>query len=175
MRTNQRKRVTLQDVAKHAGVSRSTASLIVRGSSGVSEKSRKKVLKSIDQLGYVYDRVAANLRLQNSFMVSLIIPEISNPLFSELSIGVQEKLEEKGYTVILGTTYDSPDKQDYLLSKMFEYRVDGVIMSPSPQSAKYQSKLKQWGIPVVLVTRDIEEYDFDYVGCPNFSSLLASL
>ena len=66
MKQSKRKRVTLQQVAEHAGVSRATASLIVRNSPSVSEKTRKKVLASMKELGYVYDRIAANLRSQTS-------------------------------------------------------------------------------------------------------------
>ena len=67
----QKKRVTLLDVAKHAGVSRATASLIVRGSPKIAEKTRVKVLESMRELGYVYDRVAANMRSQHSSTVGL--------------------------------------------------------------------------------------------------------
>ena len=61
--------VTLQQVANHAGVSRATASLVMRGSPSVSETTREKVLTSMQQLGYVYDRVAANLRSKTSTTV----------------------------------------------------------------------------------------------------------
>lgn len=129
MKQERGSRVTLQQVADHAGVSRATASLIVRGSNLVAERTRKKVLESMKELGYVYDRVAANLRSRNSSTVGLIITEIGNPFFSELLVGVHQELDTKGYTVILGTTFESAEKQDQLLSKMLEYRVGGVIMS----------------------------------------------
>jgi LacI family transcriptional regulator len=76
-----KQRVTLQQVAKHAGVSRATASLVVRNSSSVSENTKKKVLASIDELGYVYDRVAANLRSQRSTTIGIIITDIANTFF----------------------------------------------------------------------------------------------
>ena len=66
MKQPKKGRVTLQQVAKHAGVSTSTASLIVRNNPRISEATRKKVLKSMRELGYVYDRIAANLRSQSS-------------------------------------------------------------------------------------------------------------
>ena len=64
MKQSKKKRVTLQDVAKHAGVSRATASLIVRNSPKIAPETRKKVLKSMEELGYVYDRVAAKFTVE---------------------------------------------------------------------------------------------------------------
>ncbi|MBB5323136.1 LacI family transcriptional regulator [Anoxybacillus tepidamans] len=169
MTEKRRSRVTLQQVANHAGVSRATASLVVRGSPHISKETREKVLNSMKELGYVYDRVAANLRSHRSSTVGLIITEIGNPFFSDLLAGVHESLDQEGYTVILGTTFDSPAKQDELLSTMLEYRVGGVIMSPVPGcSVDMVERLKQWGIPVVLVAREeLPMRQFDYVGIDN--------
>lgn len=168
MKSEKRNRVTLQQVAEHAGVSRATASLIVRGSPHISEPTRKKVLESMQQLGYVYDRVAANLRSRSSSTVGLIITEIGNPYFSELLVGVHQALDQEGYTVILGTTFDSNTKQDQLISTMLEYRVGGVIMSAVSGSPKESiDRLNQWDIPVVLVAREPAEGGFDYVGVDN--------
>lgn len=164
-----RPRVTLQQVADHAGVSRATASLIVRGSKSISEEKREKVLQSMKELGYVYDRIAANLRSQNSTTVGLIISEIGNPFFAELLVGVHQALDKEGYTVILGTTFDLLNKQDELLSTMLEYRVGGVIFSPSPGTDREAiERLEKWGIPVVLVTREpLSSENFDYIGVDN--------
>ncbi|WP_111646670.1 LacI family DNA-binding transcriptional regulator [Paranoxybacillus vitaminiphilus] len=169
MTRKKRARVTLEQVANHAGVSRATASLVVRGSPHISKETREKVLNSMKELGYIYDRVAANLRSQRSSTVGLIITEIGNPFFSELLVGVHEALDKEGYTVILGTTFDSPSKQDALLSTMLEYRVGGVIMSPVPGcSVDMVERLKQWEIPVVLVAREMPSGEqFDYIGIDN--------
>jgi len=161
-------RVTLQQVADHAGVSRATASLIVRGSKLASERTRKKVQASMNELGYVYDRVAANLRSRNSSTIGLIITEIGNPFFSELLVGVHQELDKEGYTVILGTTFESVEKQEQLISTMLEYRAGGVIMSPvSGSSMDSINRLKQLDIPVVLVTKEPPNSDKDYVGMDN--------
>lgn len=162
---NQKKRVTLLDVAKHAGVSRATASLIVRDSPNIAEKTRKKVLESMQELGYVYDRVAANMRSQSTSTVGLIITDIGNPFFSELLRGVHSSLEESGYTVFLGTTYDSDTKQEQLLSRMLEHRVGGLILCPvSDSSHETIERIKKLDVPLVLAVREIEDIQFDYVG-----------
>ena len=169
MKGSSRKRVTLQQVADHAGVSRATASLVVRGRSNVSEATRERVQESIRILGYVYDRVAANLRSQRSTTVGVMITEIANPYFAEFLKGVHQALDQEGYTVILGTTFDSAAKQDQLLSTMLEYRVGGVIMSPvSGSSPDLVMRLQQWNIPVILASREMLIHDsYDYVGINN--------
>ncbi|MEW9668422.1 LacI family DNA-binding transcriptional regulator [Ammoniphilus sp. 3BR4] len=162
-------RVTLQQVADHAGVSRATASLVVRGRDNISKEKRELVLQSMKELGYIYDRVAANLRSRHSSTVGLIISEIGNPFFSELLVGVHQALDKKGYTVILGTTFDSMSKQDVLLSTMLEHRVGGVIISPTPgTSFESIERLEKWGIPVVVVTREtLSQEKMDYIGADN--------
>lgn len=162
-------RVTLQQVADHAGVSRATASLVVRGKDNISKEKRDLVLQSMKELGYIYDRVAANLRSQHSSTVGLIISEIGNPFFSELLIGVHEALDKKGYTVILGTSFDLMNKQDVLLSTMLEHRVGGVIISPAPGTPyEAMERLEKWGIPVVVVTREtLSQEKMDYIGPDN--------
>ncbi|MGO4886730.1 LacI family DNA-binding transcriptional regulator [Anaerobacillus sp. MEB173] len=160
-----KKRVTLLDVAKHAGVSRATASLIVRGSPNIADTTREKVLASMRELGYVYDRVAANMRSQTSSTVGLIITDIANPFFSELLIGVHHALEKAGYIVFLGTTFDSDTKQERLLSTMLEHRVGGVILCPVSDSSKETvERIKNLDIPIVTAVRELAMINCDYVG-----------
>lgn len=160
--------ITLQKVAEHAGVSRATASLVVRGSQSISAATREKVFDSMRELGYVYDRIAANLRSKSSSTVGLIIMELANSFYSELLVGIHNELSKFGQTVLLGTTFDSQANQDRLLSTMLEHRVGGIILSAVPgSSAETVEKVKNWGIPVVLVGRKIPGSQFDYVGVDN--------
>ncbi|PEO42656.1 LacI family transcriptional regulator [Bacillus sp. AFS026049] len=165
MKQSKKGRVTLQQVAKHAGVSTSTASLIVRNNPRISEATRKKVLKSMHELGYVYDRIAANLRSQSSDTVGIIITDISNTFFSEFLIGVHDALDEVGYTVLLGTTFDSVAKQDHLLSTMMEHRVGGLIICPVSESSQDTiERLNEIDTPMVLAVRELPGVNSDYVG-----------
>ncbi|MCY8826354.1 LacI family DNA-binding transcriptional regulator [Bacillus atrophaeus] len=176
MKQSKKRRVTLQQVAEHAGVSTSTASLIVRNNPRISEATRQKVLQSMRELGYVYDRVAANLRSQSSTTVGLIITDISNTFFSEFLIGVHDALEEVGYTVLLGTTFDSIDKQDHLISTMLEHRVGGLILCPvSGTTQETALRLEQLDIPVVLAVREIPEIKCDYVGADYREGALSAV
>lgn len=163
-----KKNVTLLDVAKHAGVSRATASLAVRGSNNISEVTRAKVFNSMQELGYVYDRIAANLRSKSSSTVGLIFMELANPFYSELLVGIHQELDKFGQTVILGTTFDSFSTQDRLLSTMLEYRVGGIILSAvSGSHPETIERVTRLGIPIVLVGRKVSGIECDYVGVNN--------
>lgn len=159
------RRVTLEDVAKHAGVSRSTASLIVRNSPKVADKTREKVLQSMEELGYVYDRVAANLRSQQSKTIGIIITDVGNTFFAQFLFGVHRELEKHGYTALLGTTFDSLDNQKRLISTMLENRVGGILLCPVSESGgETIQQVKKLDTPIVLGIRELEKLTCDYVG-----------
>lgn len=165
---NSVERVTLLDVAHHAGVSRATASLVLRNSPLVSDETRRRVLASMQQLGYVYHRTAAALRTQRSHTVGLIIPDITNPFFAELTLGVEERLDKDNYVVVLVNTSESLDKQGRILTALQENNADGILFCPAegtPRETVEMLSSGQW--PAVLVARYLFDIDTDYVGVDN--------
>ncbi|WP_141502515.1 LacI family DNA-binding transcriptional regulator [Paenibacillus luteus] len=165
MSDKKEKRVTLQDVAKDAGVSRATASLVVRGSSSITEQTKQKVHASMNKLGYVYDRVAASFRSRRSSTVGIIITDIGNPFFSELLANLQDRLDELGYTTLLGMTFESEAKQERVLETMLEHHVCGIIMAPvAATNPAVFARLKHLNVPCVLIGREISGVQVDYIG-----------
>lgn len=92
-----RKRVTLTDVARAAGVSKSTVSLVLNDSSLIKKETQQKVQQAIEQLGYVYNRFAANLRSQKSLTIGVVIDDLINPFFAEFTMGLEMTLAEHGF------------------------------------------------------------------------------
>jgi LacI family transcriptional regulator len=86
-------RVTLLDVAKHAQVSRATASLVIRKSPLVGSETRAKVEETMRELGYVYNVGAARLRAERSYIVGVIVPNLTNPFFAELLSGIESVID----------------------------------------------------------------------------------
>lgn len=157
--------VTLHDVAKDAGVSITTVSLVLRESKEISEHTSKKVLNSMRQLGYVYNRLAANLRSNKSSTVGIIINDINNPVFSEMIASIQAEFDNKGYTLLQGNTFYSLEKQQRLLKTMVEQRVAGLILSPiSGTTKKDLDIVLRTDIPIVLISRKILDLNIDFVG-----------
>ncbi len=161
-------RVRLLDVARHAGVSRATASLVLRGSPLVADATRERVLASMQQLGYVYQRTAATLRTRRSHTVGLVITNITNPFFAELTLGVEQRLDEANYVVLLANTSDSLEKQSSLLTAIDENNADGILLCPAQETSRETIDALSLGhMPVVLVVRYLFDTDTDYVGADD--------
>ena len=159
---------TLLDVAKHAGVSRATVSLVCRGSPLVAELTRIRVEKAMQEIGYVYNRSAANLRSSLTQTVGLVIPDIANPIYSDLLAGIEDILTPLGKAVFIADTNESLERQNHFLQRMLEMRVDGLIIStvsgtPVTCFAPYQ----RIGIPIVQVLRKLPGAALDYAGTDN--------
>jgi LacI family transcriptional regulator len=162
-------RVTLKDVAEACGLSRSAVSLVVQDSPRVSEETKARVRKAMVQMGYVYDRGAANLRTRRSMTVGLIVTNVRNPYFAELTMAIEHGLQDAGYTVLQGYTHDEWERQDRMIAAMVEHRTDGVILLPAADTdGKSLQMLKSpQGTPTVLIARQIKGYDADYTGVDN--------
>jgi LacI family transcriptional regulator len=160
--------VTLADVAAVAGVSRATASLVLRGSPHVTEETRLRVLASMRNLGYVYNRGAASLRSRRSQAVGLILPDIGNPFFAELMLGAESRLNAAEHVALLGNSSESLAKQERLLVMANEFQSDGIILCPAEHTTLESiDQVKQWGPPVVFVARYLPGLEIDYVGADN--------
>ncbi|MFF2318758.1 LacI family DNA-binding transcriptional regulator [Arthrobacter sp. NPDC058097] len=160
-------RITLEDVSKAAGVSRSTASLVIRGSSRIPETTAVKVREAMDQLGYVYNRQAANLRQSRTMTIGLIVTEIINPYFAELAMAVDQITHDAGYTIFIGYSRDLEDRQQEIVASMIERQVDGLLILPAldtdPGSLTKQANAAN--VPIVLLARHFP--GFDYAGSDN--------
>jgi LacI family transcriptional regulator len=161
-------RVTLVDVARHADVSRATASLVLRDSPLVADETRLRVQDSMRQLGYVYHRAAATLRTRRSHTVGLVVPDITNPFYAELTVGVEEQLDEANHVVMLANTAESLDKQERLLAAVHENNADGVLFCPAEGTSRATiDSLRDRHLPVVLLVRYLFDVAIDYVGADN--------
>lgn len=158
-------RLTLRDLASHAGVSRATVSLVLRKSPLVAEKTREKVRSSMAALGYVYNRGAANFRTQRTQTVGLAMNELVNPYFSELTASVERALAKAGRTVFLSNSSEDPAIQDSFIASMREYNVEGLIICPTKGSSpKTLRRLTEFGMACVLISRNVAGSGLDYAG-----------
>jgi LacI family transcriptional regulator len=151
-----KERTTVVDVAEAAGVSKSTVSLVLQGSPLVNESTRAKVQAAIRDLGYVYNRGAANLRQARSKIVGIVVNDLTNGFFAELAVGVDTVVQSAGFVQFLSNTGESPDRQREVIASMLEHGISGLIISPARGTTA--ADLKQviaTGIPVVVVVRSV--------------------
>lgn len=160
-----RKRVTLDDLARHAGVSRSTVSLVLRGSTLPAPATTERVLEAVKTLGYVYNRGAASLRLNQTLLVGVVIGDITNPFFADMVAGAQRVLDEAGRVLLLVNTGESVDAQQRYLSRLREHGVDGLILSAAAGTeVGFLDTVRQAGTPIVEVLRRVGGSESDFVG-----------
>ena len=149
-------RVTVVDVAEAAGVSKSTVSLVLQGSSLVNDTTRAKVQAAIRDLGYVYNRGAANLRQAKSRIVGIVVNDLTNSFFAELAVGVDQVVQSAGYVQFLANTGENVDRQREVIASMMEHGISGLVVSPARGTTAQDFKpLVGAGIPVVIVVRNI--------------------
>jgi LacI family transcriptional regulator len=159
------RRVTISDIAVSADVSRATVSLVLRNSSLVAQATRARVQSSLDSLGYVYDRAAANLRTRYTYTVGLVVCEITNPFYAELTAGIDDALDRAGWVGFLANTAESPARQDRFIERMREHRVDGLLLCPAEGTdAELIERLHRFGLPVVQILRRLGRGANDHVG-----------
>ena len=99
MRGSRPHRVAIREVAEHAGVAVSSVSRVISGHPDVSEKMRQKVLKAIDELGFVPDLAAQSIRTGATKTIGFVISDIRNPLLAEIAHAAETRLRERGYTL----------------------------------------------------------------------------
>jgi len=148
--------VTIKDVAKRAGVSVMTVSRVINGSKNVSESTRKKVLKAIEELGYVPNSVARSLVLKKTSTIGLVISDITNPFFTTIARGVEDTAISEHYTVIICSTDENPEKELMYVEVLAKSKVDGVIYASASGKKAPLKSLFLKNIPIVLIDRTIE-------------------
>lgn len=120
---------TIEDVARHAGLSRTTVSRVINEQPYVSEEKRQCVLKAMKELGYVPNSSARRLRSQKTETIAVLLPQITNPFFSHLIEAMEMMASQLGYQTIICQTHDSKQKELDYLELLRMKQVDGVVMT----------------------------------------------
>jgi LacI family transcriptional regulator len=149
-------KVTVFDVARHAGVSKSTVSLVLTQSDKVSQKAKEKVEQAIDAIGYVYNREAASLRSRKSNLIAIVINDLTNPYSAQLAVGLEQHIRKMGLFSMLVNSAENLETQHQLVRNLKEYNVAAFIMCPvAGTSAQWQNDLVEQGFPVINIMREV--------------------
>lgn len=142
--------VTIYDVAREANVSMATVSRVVNGNPNVKPSTRKRVMETIERLGYRPNAVARGLASKKTTTVGVIIPDISNPFFAELTRGVEDIAKMYHYNIILGNSDRQKPKELDLINTLLEKQVDGLLFMGSDVTEDHAKVFSTANIPVVL-------------------------
>jgi len=165
---------TIKDVARHAGVSITTVSRILNNHPYVAEELRRRVLKSIDELGYRPSRVAQRLRATDSNLVGVIFSDIANPFYIESLRGIEQVLSQHGMSVLIGNADSDQKREESFIHLMQMEGVAGLILAPTKEESAVLAQASNLGLPVVVIDRRMSNMQVDTVLADNFKgSLLA--
>lgn len=151
-KTSKSNRISLAEVARAAGVSKMTASRVLRKEGGYSDKTRDLVMAKADQLGYVPNRLATVFAGdQTSTFVGVSIPDLGNEVFAQVLEGIDRKLGSFGYQTVLGLTQHTIEEEEAWIRTVLSWQPAGLILTGRSHSPKALDMLRNAGIPVVEI------------------------
>lgn len=153
----------LMDVARLTGHTVGTVSKALNGKSGLSDKTRERILRAASDLGYVGNSLAGALRSGTTRTAAILIGDIGNPLFSLYARELIAQLSRNGYSAMLLNTDETPDGESRAVVTALSKRVDGVLICPAQQTRENLEFLRKNDVPYVLVGRHFEGGDEDSV------------
>ncbi len=153
-------KTTIHDISKALNIDSSTVSRALNNSERVSLKTRTKIQKKANELGYQRNSLASNLRTNKTNTIGVIIPRIARHFFATVIAGIEETAYESGYNVVICQSLDSLDREQKIMNSLASNRVDGILISTSMETSTYQH-IKSYidnNNPVVFIDRPCKEF-----------------
>ncbi|OCA85937.1 hypothetical protein A8F94_13900 [Bacillus sp. FJAT-27225] len=149
-------RITINDVAKEANVSKTTVSRYLNGKyEYMSEETKELLATVIDQMGYRPSNLARSLKAKNSGVIGCIIADIGSPFSSIVLKGVSDYCNQMGYGVLFANIGNDPMKEKESIQSLLDNKVDGLIINTTGKNDDYLLSVKNEGINIVLADRSL--------------------
>ena len=158
---------TIKDVAAHAAVSVATVSAVINENKYVSPELAQRVHASIATLGYQRNSFARGLKTQISHCIGLIVPDITNPFYTNIARGVEQVTHAHDYSLILGNTDEDPEKEKKYLQLLESKQADGLIIAVTDHSYAYLQSLPIQNLALVSIDRSLFDLGIDTVMVDN--------
>lgn len=171
--TSPRKPPTMADVARLAGVSPMTVSRAFKRDASVSDATRSAIMRIAEELGYVFDATASNLRSQRSDFVAVTVPSINNANFADTVRGLSDGLKPRGLQTLLGYTDYDIHEEERLIEQLLRRKPEAIVVTGGKHTARARRLLQNAGIPVVE-TWDLPDQPIGHVvGFSNAAAVRA--
>ena len=145
---------TILEVAKRAGVSVGTVSNVIRGNPRVGRAFRERVQAAIQELDYHPNEIARSLRVKQTYMLGMVIPDITNPFFPEIIRGAEDRALERRYLLVTANTDEQIEREQRVVSALHARRVDGILLASAPgKDNRHIRRVIDAGIPIVCLDR----------------------
>ncbi len=149
MSPTRKRRPTLQDIADLTGVTKMTVSRYLRDPQTVAEGTRERIAAAVEELGYIPNRAPDILSNATSRAIGILIPSLSNQVFSAVIHGIEAVTRPAGYQTLLAHYGYSPEREEEQIASLLSYNVDGLILSDSRHTERTRKMIATAGIPVV--------------------------
>ena len=162
--------MSIKEIQKMTGFSYSTISRVLNGKAKefrISDETSRAILEAADKLHYRPNILARSLRLRKTLTIGLIVPDIQNPFFGELSWRIERLFREHGYSTILCNTSEIPENEEFYLKVLVDRQVDGIIISPIHTEEWNDMEGIRRDTPVVLIDRIFYKTDLPWVTGDN--------
>lgn len=168
------KKVTLEDIAKSLGVSKTLVSLIINNKArehGISPDTVERVQKRVKEMNYMPNQAARGLRTGKSNLIGLIVADISNPFYAKISRAIEDLAWKNDYHIMVCSSDEDPEKELQLIRILKEkQQVEGLIVSPTQANNEVFRDLKKENFPFVLIDRYYPKFDTNLVVVDNLRS-----
>lgn len=159
-----KKRVTINDVAAAAGVSKATVSRYINGHEDqISEKTRERIRAVIELTNYIPSDIASNLKKRTTNLIGLLVADITSPFSTSLIVGSSQFLEERGYTLLIADTSENPEKEKRALKSLLSKGVSGLLVNTASYTNDFLIQTQCSSVPIVLCDRHVRNHTFDIV------------
>jgi LacI family transcriptional regulator len=162
---------TIIEVAKRAQVSTATVSNVIRGTRKVSEELSDRVNSAIRELNYSPNEIARSLKVKQTRMLAMVLPDITNPFFPDMIRGAEDTAFERGYFLLTANTNEQTSRERRIVAALRAYRVDGILLASSEDArghdAKHIAEAISAGISVVCLDRTVPDVNSDAVLLDN--------
>ncbi|WP_391090641.1 catabolite repressor/activator [Vibrio sp. NH-UV-68] len=165
--------MTLDEIAKLAGVSKTTASYVINGKAQkyrISEKTQRKVMAVVNEYNYRPDLAASTLRVGQSRSFGLIIPDLENTSYARLAKLLEQNSRSAGYQILIACSDDEPETEKNVVQALVSRKVDALfVASVIPEASDYYLELQSRGTPVIALDRPLDDEHFSCVISEDFS------
>ncbi|MDX2973141.1 LacI family DNA-binding transcriptional regulator [Kribbella solani] len=158
------RRATLRDIASALGLSVNTVSRALGDKDSVSARTRAAVQAEAARIGYVPNTLARSLVLGSAMTLGLVITNPSNPFYAQLISSIELRVRAQGYSLLLLVTDESAENEQRATEALLRSAVDGAVVVPVQAEWDHWRRVRDTGIPLVFVNRDVPELDCDMVG-----------
>lgn len=166
--------MTLDEVAKLAGVSKTTASYVINGKAQkyrISEKTQLKVMAVVDEHNYRPDHAASALRAGSSRSFGLIIPDLENTSYAKLAKLLEYNSRKAGYQILIGCSDDDPETEKNVAHALISRRIDALfVASCLPDGSEYYLTIQEKGTPIIAIDRSLDDEHFGCVISEDFEA-----